>query len=226
MAPSVFINFRRADTGGAAPHLDTGLRGRFGEAEVFRDQRSIDKGAHYPDQIKRKLRKCELLLALIGKKWETAVDEDHRRCLDDETDWVRMEIALALQWGLTVLPVLVDREEMPDRADIPDDIRALASRQAIHFRPHHEEIYLPPLIKAVRAAVPELGARRRRDDAGGGGNVGDVRSIRSRNGVVLLGGSGQGVVHNYSSDHDDDFEDDFDEDLDDDFDDDQDKERS
>ncbi|MFI2378127.1 TIR domain-containing protein [Streptomyces sp. NPDC018964] len=224
MAPSVFINFRRADTGGAAPHIDTGIRGTFGEAEVFRDQRSIDKGAHYPDQIRRKLRKCELLLALIGRKWETAVDEDHRRCLDDETDWVRMEIALALQWGLTVLPVLVDRDEMPDRADLPEDIRALTTRQALYFRPHQEEIYLPPLIKAIRAAVPELRPRRRRNGAGGGGggNVEDVGGIQSKNGVVILGGSGRGVVHNHpSADDPDDFDDDFG-----DFDDDQDKERS
>ncbi|MET9152256.1 TIR domain-containing protein [Streptomyces griseoflavus] len=215
MAPSVFINFRRADTGGTAPHLDTGLRGVFGESEVFRDQRCIDKGAHYPDEIRDKLRRSRLLLALIGKEWETGVDASGRRHLDDETDWVRMEIALALQWRIKVIPVLVDRDEMPDRADLPEDIRGLSTRQAIGFRPHHEEIYLPALIKAVRAAVPELAARRRRAAPGGGG-VSDVRSIRSDRGVVILGGSGHsGVVHNVGSAPDgsapdDDFDDEYD----------------
>ncbi|MEV2217179.1 toll/interleukin-1 receptor domain-containing protein [Streptomyces sp. NPDC050997] len=184
MAPSIFVNFRRADTGTTGPHLDTALQREFGKEEVFRDQRSIAKGAHFPDEIIGKLRKCDILLALMGDRWASVTDPTGRRCLDNEDDWVRREIALALELGLTVLPVLVDRAEMPDKDALPGDIQVLTTHQAVHFRPHHEDIDFPPLFKAIRDAVPALGPGRPNDT--GKGNGSGPRDVTINRGSVTF----------------------------------------
>ncbi|MFI1279798.1 MULTISPECIES: toll/interleukin-1 receptor domain-containing protein [unclassified Streptomyces] len=195
MAPSIFINFRRADTDRIGAHLDTALQNAFGKDEVFRDQRSIAKGAHFPDEIKRNLRKCDILLAVMGKQWASLTDATGSRYLDHKGDWVRTEIALALKWGLVVLPVLVDGAELPEESELSHDIRALTTRQAIPFRPHHEEIDLPPLIQAIRKAVPTL--RPARPDDSGTGNQGAVTGNRFDHSAVVINGRGN-TARNYN----------------------------
>lgn len=203
MAPRVFVNFRRADTGTAGPHLDTALRDEFGEREVFRDQRSIGKGAHFPDEITGALRKCDLLLAVMGHRWATATDDAGRRCIDDPEDWVRKEIALAFAWGIDVLPVLVDGADMPNASELPSDIRNLSSRQCVFFRPHQEHIDFPPLFEAVHKAVPGLRRRRpRRPQGESGGATYNVE--RFDHGSANFGGNGNTAnTYNFGPEEDD-----------------------
>jgi len=58
-------------------------------------------------------------------------DRFGRRRLDQEQDWVRREIRIALQKpGCRVIPVLIDGAELPDeREALPEDISALVTRQ-------------------------------------------------------------------------------------------------
>jgi hypothetical protein len=204
MAPRVFVNFRRADTNTAGPHLDTALSQEFGEREVFRDQRSIRKGAHFPAEIKGALRKCDLLLAVMGPRWASVTDDDNRRCIDNPEDWVRKEIALALDWNITVLPVLVDGAEMPDASELPDDIRELTSHQCVFFRPHQEHIDFPPLFEAVHKAVPDLRRRRPRGPQGDGGGA-TYHIDRFDHGSANFGGSGN-TANTYNTDPEEDDE--------------------
>ncbi|EIM95295.1 hypothetical protein WQE_39899 [Paraburkholderia hospita] len=50
--------------------------------------------------------------------------------MTNPTTGYAQETAIALRRGILVLPVLVDGANMPDEADLPEDIRALARRQA------------------------------------------------------------------------------------------------
>ncbi|MFE5757763.1 toll/interleukin-1 receptor domain-containing protein [Streptomyces massasporeus] len=202
MAPRVFVNFRRADTGATGPHLDTALRREFGEQEVFRDQRSIRKGAHFPAEITGALRKCDLLLAVMGHGWASVTDDAGRRCIDDPEDWVRKEIALALAWGITVLPVRVDGADLPDAAELPDDIRELSSHQGVIFRPHQEHIDFPPLFEAVHKAVPDLRRKRPRRPQGDGGGA-TYHIERFDHGSANFGGNGTANTYNFGPEEDD-----------------------
>ncbi|MFB6848185.1 toll/interleukin-1 receptor domain-containing protein [Streptomyces sp. NPDC056373] len=189
MAPRIFVNFRRADTGPTGPHLDTALRREFGEQEVFRDQRSIRKGAHFPAEITGALRRCDLLLAVMGQRWASVTDDEGRRCIDDPEDWVRKEIAMALTLGITVLPVLVDGAGLPDAAELPAEIRNLTGHQGVFFRPHQEHIDFPPLFEAVHKAVPDLRRRRpRRPQGDGGGATNHIENFH--HGSATFGGTG------------------------------------
>ena len=57
-----------------------------------------------------------------------------RRRLDNLEDFVRIEIATALERGVRVIPVLVDGALMPRSRDIPDDLKTLVRRHALEVR--------------------------------------------------------------------------------------------
>lgn len=209
MAPLIFVNFRRRDTGETGPHIDTALQREFGAHNVFRDQRSIAKGADFREEIERRLRKCDILLAVMGHRWASVTDDAGRRLIDDEEDWVRKEIARALEWKLTVLPVLVDGAALPDKNELPGDIAELVHHQDVHFRPHQEHIDFPPLFEAIREAVPALRAARRDDtDRGNGGTT--VRFDRidriDRSSMVFGGSNNRATTNNCASGPDEDDE--------------------
>ncbi|WP_314220434.1 toll/interleukin-1 receptor domain-containing protein [Streptomyces zaehneri] len=200
MAPSLFINFRRADTGSVGPHLDTALRHEFGAQAVFRDQRSLPEGLDYRKQLERGVRKCDLLLAVMGSRWASVRDGADRRFIDDEQDWVRREIALALADETPVIPVLIDDARLPSASELPDEIRLLTHHQACYFRPHQEHIDLPPLVAAICRAVPALCSGRRDGESGGTGTGGGTtfHIDRISGGSHIYGGS-RHTINNHGS---------------------------
>ncbi|ARP70624.1 TIR domain-containing protein [Streptomyces pluripotens] len=210
MAPLIFVNFRRRDTRETGPHIDTALQREFGAHNVFRDQRSIAKSADFREEIERKLRKCDILLAVIGHRWASVTDDAGRRLIDDEEDWVHQEIARAFEWKLSVLPVLVDGADLPDKNALPGDIAELANRQAVHFRPHQEHIDFPPLFEAIREAVPDLRTARRGDTddpdrRNGGTTVRFDRIDRIDRASMAFGGSNNRLTtNNYASEPEED----------------------
>ncbi|MFR0353189.1 TIR domain-containing protein [Streptomyces sediminimaris] len=190
MAPSIFVNFRRADTGETGVHIDTALVHEFGKDAVFRDQRSIAEGAYFADDIDRNLRKSDLILVVMGPRWASLRDGENRRLIDDESDWVRREVAFSLAMKLTVLPVLVGDAKLPDWSELPQDIAALTTRQAAYFRPHQAHIDFPPLVQAIRRAVPGLRPARHAEPEGeAAGNAGvNVRIDRADASPMVFGG--------------------------------------
>ena len=95
------------------------------------------------------------MLAIIGPDWLTA-ERDGKRRLDDPDDWVRREIAIALDLSrVSVIPVLVGDAELPTSEQLPEPLRALPGRQAITVRPDRFEDDVDNLIE-------HIGGRRRR----------------------------------------------------------------
>src|SRR5262249_51347003 len=66
--------------------------------------------------------------------WATALDANGKRRLDDAEDWTRIEIEESLRLARTVVPVLVDKAEMPRTADLPDSLKPLARCNAVRLR--------------------------------------------------------------------------------------------
>lgn len=132
-SPDVFINYRSGDGCAAALALDAETSERLGEASVFRDNRSIPPGAAFPDELLWKVRKCKVLLAVIGLNWETITDSRGQPRLSDPDDWVRTEIREAGNHQVTVVPVLVGARPPLADTKLPQDIRWLAERQFLHL---------------------------------------------------------------------------------------------
>ena len=70
-------------------------------------------------------------LVLIGPEWLNAPDERGGRRLEYPDDWVRLEISQALKRNIVVIPVRVDRTQLPAREALPEDIRGLLDHQAV-----------------------------------------------------------------------------------------------
>jgi hypothetical protein len=129
----IFISYRRESSVNYA-RLLFGLIGvEIGEENVFFDQQSIPLGADWLGAIIDGLDAAEVVVALIAEDWMTAADDQGLRRIDDVNDLVRFEIATALERGLPVVPVLLNRVEMPRVSELPEDIKGLTRLQAIRF---------------------------------------------------------------------------------------------
>lgn len=122
---AIFISYRRADTAGHAKLLHDRLRDWFDAEAVFFDRRSIDAGAHFPDLLAQAVGAARVVLVLVGPGW---LDELGRRAGRPEIDFVRREVALALQRRAApdapcVIPLLVGEVDAPQAGALPEALR-------------------------------------------------------------------------------------------------------
>ena len=127
--PAIFISYRWSDTRWFAVLLTISIKQRLPSLDVFLDVASIEPGLDFEAVLATTLDRAQVLLALIGRDWLTAQDQAGRRRLDLETDWVRVEIARALERSIRVIPVLVDDAEMPRPEFLPSPLSRLSTRQ-------------------------------------------------------------------------------------------------
>src|SRR5262245_47669527 len=90
---SIFISYRRHDTGGHARALYRELARLFDEERLFFDRSSIEGRDDFPGHLRGGVLGCKVLLALIGADWIDATNVAGARRLDDPNDFVRQECA-------------------------------------------------------------------------------------------------------------------------------------
>jgi TIR domain len=130
----VFICYRRTDAAGHAGRLrDELVRSRRG-LHVFMDVDDIRPGSDFSVSIDKALDETVVLLVIVGPTWATARDATEQLRLHDPGDFVRREITAALDRDVLTIPVLVGGAAMPAPTDLPDDLRALAFREAFELR--------------------------------------------------------------------------------------------
>src|ERR1700758_5203841 len=129
MAGTIFINYRRDDSAGAAGRLYDRLAHAFGRKNIFMDVDHIPAGIDFVAHLSKQVAACRVLVVVIGPKWLEAVDEAGRRRLDQPDDFVAIEIAAALARDIPVIPVLLDAR-MPRGSELPDALKPLARRHA------------------------------------------------------------------------------------------------
>jgi hypothetical protein len=126
---SIFVSYRREDTAGHTGRLCDVLRERFGQSEIFQDIDSIAPGEDFAAKIQEIIPRCRVMLVIIGRQWITALNRHDRGV----PDYTRFEVAIALDSSIEVIPVLVDRAEMPSASQLPPDIVKLASLNAFEI---------------------------------------------------------------------------------------------
>src|SRR5262249_28764470 len=102
----IFLSYRRTDAAGHARALSRDLARNFPPNSIFFDRNTIESGDDFPDRLHSAVTECKALLALIGPDWLTAAEPSGARRLDDAHDFVRMEIALAIEQRKKIIPVL------------------------------------------------------------------------------------------------------------------------
>lgn len=127
----VFISYRRDDAAGYAGRLEESLENQLGHGTVFRDVLDIPPGADFVAAIRARLAQAETVLVVIGPRWAGDGVGGEARRLDDPQDFVRLEVALALESRARVVPVLLPGVTMPAESTLPDELKPLARRNAI-----------------------------------------------------------------------------------------------
>jgi len=150
----IFINYRRDDSSHMAGRIYDSLLQDFSPTRVFRDIRSIDPGKQFDREIYNALNSCAVFIAIIGERWLSITDDQGRRRLDDEKDWVRQEIVSVLNRQITVIPLLIGTTAMPLESELPSDIRDLCRRNAFRVRDGDFENDVKKLHRAIEHTIP------------------------------------------------------------------------
>jgi TIR domain len=126
----IAISYRREDTAPITGRIYDRLQAIFGRDQVFMDLDSIPFGVDFRTHIAESLSRCHALLVVIGPHW-LGVSPDGSRRIDDPSDFVRLEVAQALARNIRVIPLLIDRTDMPSSSSLPEDLKSLAFRNAL-----------------------------------------------------------------------------------------------
>jgi hypothetical protein len=185
MNGQIFISYRREDASYPAGRLYDNLHSRFPQNEIFMDVDSIKPGVDFIETIEERVGACDVLVAVIGKRWLSVADQEGQRRLDNPEDFVRVEVGTALKRGVRVIPVLVEGAVMPPADQLPEDLKPLARRNALRlshegFRADSERLMdsVGEILEAARgegAPRPPGGSSRR-----GAGRRGQTNPSRSR----------------------------------------------
>ncbi|MCA1621935.1 MAG: toll/interleukin-1 receptor domain-containing protein [Acidobacteria bacterium] len=149
--PRLFISYRRRFDHGSARLLKERLTQAFGEGAVFRDVDDIAPGDDFPESIREAVETCDAFLPLISPGWLGVIGD-----LRDPADFVRREIAAALARRVALIPVLLGGARMPEPDELPEELRELASRQAVELSDTRWDYDVQRLIEVIRPlAAPE-----------------------------------------------------------------------
>jgi len=137
-ATKIFLSYRREDTKHVAGRIFDRLAQEFGEKEVFFDVDTIPIGVDFRSHVTSSIEDSAVLIALIGGRWANHDWKRRRWWMSPfrsrKVDFVEVEIEIALQSSVPIIPVLVDSASMPKESILPDTIRSLAYLNATPIR--------------------------------------------------------------------------------------------
>jgi TIR domain len=136
------------------------LRNTFGSKQVFLDMEDIAAGDDFPRIIEEAVSNCELLLAVIGPSWAEMRDEPGQRRIDEVNDFVRLEIAAALERKIPIIPVLVENAKMPKGDWLPHNLKLLATLQGVDLTHDRWDDDIIRLFLAIESVTVEPQASR------------------------------------------------------------------
>jgi hypothetical protein len=117
------------------------------------DVDNIRLGVNFVEVLRNEVASCGVLLAVIGRNWLDARDNEGNRRLENPDDFVRVEISAALQRDIPVIPILVDGARIPSADRLPDDLKELALRNALEVRHASFKDDVDKLIRELKRAV-------------------------------------------------------------------------
>lgn len=150
----VFISYRRDDAAGFSHAIYDRLVEHLPRERVFMDVAGIGVGEDFTAKLERALDQCEVMIALIGKRWLGAAEDAAAR-IQSANDWVRLEIATALRRGIKVIPVLLDGAHLPKASVLPEDLHLLPRLNAMDVRNSRMNADVSDLIATAMTSLGE-----------------------------------------------------------------------
>ncbi len=153
----IFISYRQSDTQSEASRLKENLEEVFGVENVFFDIETLEPGLNFAEAIEKTIRQSAVVLVLIGENWTEVKDEAGNLRLFKEDDWVRREVAMALQMENTrVIPVLVKDAKKLEADQLPDNIKSLADYQWAELTIPRWRSDVERLVASLKKIIPTV----------------------------------------------------------------------
>ena len=128
--PKIIISYRRHDSSAITGRIRDRLAAQYGSNSVFMDIDNIPFGTNFTKQIEDALKEADVLVAIIGHDWVGKQNDGSWR-INNQSDFIRIEIESAFRQGIPILPVLVEGAPMVDADALPVSIRHVALINAV-----------------------------------------------------------------------------------------------
>lgn len=149
----IFINYRREDSITAANIIHGNLL-KNEQNKIFIDKKGIPVGFDFKSYIAKKIKKYDIMLAIIGNQWLTLKDVNNELRILNYDDILRMELAEGFKnKKMLIIPVLIDNTKMPDKDFLPDDIKELSFLNAIQFKSDDIENSIEKIEKEITRSI-------------------------------------------------------------------------
>jgi TIR domain len=130
----IFMSYRRSDgISYLLPIIKRRLEQRFGDGSAFFDVDDIPLGIDFREHINSHLDKATLVLAFIGDSWLGEEPNGVRR-IDDDSDFVRIEIEISLAKKIPLIPVFTNNATNKILSKLPVSIEPLKFRNGLELR--------------------------------------------------------------------------------------------
>lgn len=132
---AIFISYRRSDLSLEAEWLYRLIETFCGPDVAFFDRQEITPGTRWDDTLRTGVSRARRVFVLIGPAWLKEQAPSGMRRLDEPEDWVRREVAAAVESytqrpdHTRVYPVLVNGATLPPRTWLPPALAELSSFQ-------------------------------------------------------------------------------------------------
>jgi hypothetical protein len=146
----IFISYRRADAAKVVLRLRTELKLNEPSLHIFVDEVEMIGGGDFREQLAKEIRRSDLLLLVIGPSWASV--EGLTR-LNDPSDVLRKEVALALSHGTPILPIVAEDAHLPLKKNLPADIRPLVNIHAVALRSDHFAESVREIERSIRQVL-------------------------------------------------------------------------
>lgn len=151
MSGGIFVSYRRSDSADFAGRIADFFAYNYPDTALFFDVVAIEPGEDFTAAIRCRVESSEVVLVIIGETWLDVRDANGNRRLDDPDDFVRQEVATALELDARVIPVLLDAAQMPTADGLPDALKPLAVCNAEFVRRgafHRDMEHLGSFVKS------------------------------------------------------------------------------
>jgi hypothetical protein len=150
----IAISYRRADSAEVSAQIYRRLCLEYGREDILFDIESIPIGVDFRRYIDQTLRIANVVLAVIGNRW---MGDSESPRINDETDFVRLELEAALRRNITIVPIFVDGAKLSAN-DLPMSLRELPFRNGITIASTDLEAGIDQLVRKLDELVSSIGS--------------------------------------------------------------------
>ena len=163
--PKIILSYRRSDSDAIAGRIRDNLALYYGNESVFIDVDNIPFDIDFREHIRKAFGEHDLMLAIVGNKW-TGARKGGRTRIQEETDPVRVEVEMALERRMPLIPVLVEGARMPKAEELPESLKDFSFRNAAEIESGRD--FRQHMDRLIRSIDKTLGLKPRSETRGVG----------------------------------------------------------